>query len=441
MLRAEGLRHAFGGGRAGRVVALDDISFSLAAGQTLAIFGPNGAGKTTLLKVLAGLIHPQAGSARVDGGQRAIGWIGHESHLYAHLTVRENLLFWASLYGVAAARRGPQIAAVLDQLGIADRAEQPVWSLSRGLLQRAAIAKALVHDPQVLLLDEPFTGLDLAAAAEFRTLQHLGIVDECLRGSCTSRRAARRAPPRSPRRTGTWSGGGGGGRGGRMAELLAQAWTVARKDLVLEFRTRTALLSAVVFTALVLAVFEFGRDPTAVSALDLAPSILWVTFTFAAMLALNRAFQLELEHGTLEGLLVAPLHRVSLYWGKLFANLVFVGVVEAVGLPLFVLFFDVPVGRVLLPLVGVIALATAGFVTVGTLFSAMVIRTRFAELMLPVLLLPFLIPPLVLAVLATARLLAARPLSESAGYLRLLAAYDIVFLVVASLLFRHTVDE
>ncbi len=170
MLRAEGLRHAFGGGRGGRVVALDDISFSLAAGQTLAIFGPNGAGKTTLLKVLAGLIHPQAGSARVDGGQRAIGWIGHESHLYAHLTVRENLLFWASLYGVATARRGPQIAAVLDQLGIADRAEQPVWSLSRGLLQRAAIAKALVHDPQVLLLDEPFTGLDLAAAAEFRTL-------------------------------------------------------------------------------------------------------------------------------------------------------------------------------------------------------------------------------------------------------------------------------
>src|SRR6266704_2115622 len=172
MLRAEGLRHAFGGGRGagGRVVALDDISFSLAAGQTLAIFGPNGAGKTTLLKVLAGLIHPQAGSARVDGGQRAIGWIGHESHLYAHLTVRENLQFWASLYGVPAARRGPQIAAVLDQLGIADRAAQPVWSLSRGLLQRAAIAKALVHDPQVLLLDEPFTGLDLAAAAEFRTL-------------------------------------------------------------------------------------------------------------------------------------------------------------------------------------------------------------------------------------------------------------------------------
>src|SRR3989442_8082349 len=149
MLLAEGLHHAFG-----RVVALDGVSFSLAPGQTLAIFGPNGAGKTTLLKVLAGLINPQAGSARVDGGRRAIGWIGHQSHLYGHLTVRENLLFWGSLYGLSAARRAARAAEVLARLDMSDRAGEPVWSLSRGLLQRAAIAKALVHDPAVLLLDE-----------------------------------------------------------------------------------------------------------------------------------------------------------------------------------------------------------------------------------------------------------------------------------------------
>jgi ABC-type multidrug transport system ATPase subunit len=167
MLLADGLRHTFGGGR---VVALDGVSFSLAPGQTLAIFGPNGAGKTTLLKVLAGLIRPQAGSARVDGGRRAIGWIGHQSHLYGHLTVRENLLFWGSLYGLNAAGRGARAADVLARLDLSDRADQPVWSLSRGLLQRAAIAKALVHDPTVLLLDEPFTGLDLAAAEQLRAL-------------------------------------------------------------------------------------------------------------------------------------------------------------------------------------------------------------------------------------------------------------------------------
>lgn len=226
-----------------------------------------------------------------------------------------------------------------------------------------------------------------------------------------------------------------------VGDLLKDAWTLARKDLVLEFRTRTAFLSAAVFTALVLVVFNFGRDPTAVATGDLAPSILWVTFTFAAMLALNRAFQLELENQALEGLLVSPISRTSLYWGKFVANLVFVAVVESIGLPLFVLFFDVPVGRVLLPLVGVIALATVGFVAVGTLFSAMVIRTRFAELMLPVLLLPFLIPPLIGAVQVTARLLAGRPLSEVAGWLKLLAAYDLVFMTLATLLFPTTVDE
>src|SRR2546427_1396633 len=132
MLSAEGLRHAFGEGR-GQVVALDGVSFNLTAGQTLAVFGPNGAGKTTLLKVLAGLIRPQQGSVRVAGGRRAIGWVGHQSHLYGNLSVTENLLFWAALYGVAAAERGVRAAAILERLGLSDRAGQPVWSLSRGL--------------------------------------------------------------------------------------------------------------------------------------------------------------------------------------------------------------------------------------------------------------------------------------------------------------------
>jgi heme exporter protein B len=226
-----------------------------------------------------------------------------------------------------------------------------------------------------------------------------------------------------------------------VGEALRDAWAIARKDLRLEFRTRTAILSALVFTVLVLLVLNFGRDPTAVAAVDLAPGILWVTFTFAAMLALNRAFQLELENQALDGLLLAPVDPASLYWGKLIANLAFVGVVEAVGLPVFVLLFNVPVAHALVPLVGVIALATVGFVAVGTLFSAMVIRTRFAELMLPMLLLPFLIPPLIGAVQVTARLLASRPLSEVAGALKLLAAYDIVFVLLATLLFPLTVRE
>src|SRR2546423_2002466 len=159
MLRAEGLRHSFGAVR-----ALDDVSFTVQPGQTLAVFGPNGAGKTTLLKVLAGLIQPQRGRAAVEGGRRAIGWIGHQPQLYSQLTVSENLRFWASLYGVQPPRD------LLSRLGVAEHANRPVRALSRGLVQRVAIARALVHDPKVLLLDEPFTGLDRTAAAALRRL-------------------------------------------------------------------------------------------------------------------------------------------------------------------------------------------------------------------------------------------------------------------------------
>jgi heme exporter protein A len=167
MLRAEGLRHAFG-----RIRALDDVSFTLSAGETLTILGPNGAGKTTLLRVLAGLIRPQAGRVSLEGGRGTVGWIGHAAQLYGHLSVRENMLFWAALYDVPRSTRAAKSDTVLERVGLADRAGQPVRTLSRGLLQRAAIARALVHDPRVLLLDEPFTGLDLAAAAEFRRLLH-----------------------------------------------------------------------------------------------------------------------------------------------------------------------------------------------------------------------------------------------------------------------------
>jgi heme exporter protein A len=165
MLLAEGLRHAFGA-----VQALDDVSFTLQPGQTLAVFGPNGAGKTTLLKVLAGLIRPRAGRAQIEGGRRAVGWIGHQPQLYAHLTVHENLRFWGSLYDVPDGDIERREADLLRRLGLNEHADRPVRALSRGLVQRVAIARALIHDPRVLLLDEPFTGLDRTAAEEFRRL-------------------------------------------------------------------------------------------------------------------------------------------------------------------------------------------------------------------------------------------------------------------------------
>jgi len=140
-------------------------------------------------------------------------------------------------------------------------------------------------------------------------------------------------------------------------------------------------------------------------------------------------------------LLLAPIARGSIYLGKLVANLIFVATIELLGVPLVALFFNVPVLPFLGPLAAIIALATVGFVAVGTLFSAMTTRTRYAELLLPVLVLPFMIPPLSWAVLATVRLLAARPLSEIVGWLNMLAVYDVVFVALALMLFPATVNE
>src|SRR5258706_12261835 len=164
----------------------------------------------------------------------------------------------------------------------------------------------------------------------------------------------------------------------RSPRLLRHAWAVPSKHLLIEFRSRTAILSAAVFVVLVLVVFNFGRDPTTVSNVDLAPSILWVTFTFAAILALNRAFQLELENQSLDGLLLAPIERSSIYVGKLIANLVFVAGVELIGVPLLALFFNVPVLSYLWPLSALIALATIGFVAGGVLFLAVTALPRFS---------------------------------------------------------------
>ena len=165
MLWARDLSHAFGAIR-----ALDGISFTLDRGQTLVIFGPNGAGKTTLLRVLAGLVRPARGAAGVEGGRRSIGWIGHQSQLYGHLTVAENMRFWGTLYDVPPRDLDRRQDELLARLGLEARAGQQVRTLSRGETQRAAIARALIHDPPVLLLDEPFTGLDRLAAEELGRL-------------------------------------------------------------------------------------------------------------------------------------------------------------------------------------------------------------------------------------------------------------------------------
>jgi heme exporter protein A len=159
-----------GVGRAyGERVVLRDVSLALAPGETLAVFGANGAGKTTLLRILAGLLRPHAGRALVLGAalpregwkvRGRVGLLGHEPLLHHDLTARENLRFHARLHGVAFER----IDALLDQVGLSLRADEPVRELSRGMVQRVAACRAVLHEPEVLLLDEPTANLDPAAA-------------------------------------------------------------------------------------------------------------------------------------------------------------------------------------------------------------------------------------------------------------------------------------
>ena len=226
-----------------------------------------------------------------------------------------------------------------------------------------------------------------------------------------------------------------------MRDYVRSVWAIIAKDAMVEWRTKTALSSALVFAVLVLSILYFARDRTAVSDLEVAPAALWVTFTFAAMVVLNRAFLLERENNAMEGLLLTPVPPTAIFVGKMGGNLLFVALVELVSVPLFVLFYNVSLAERLPQLLLVTAMATIAFVSVGTLLSAMVVRTRFAELMLPVLLLPFLIPPVVGAVQVTVLVLAGRPLSDGMGWLKLLAAFDIAFVVLSVLLFEATLDE
>jgi heme exporter protein A len=176
-LQLEGLTRHYG-----ERTALGGVSLTLQAGQTLVVLGPNGAGKTTLLRILATLLRPHAGTVSVLGSslpgsewavRGRVGLLGHEPLLYRELTARENLRFHARLHGVG----GERVEELLDAVGMGGRAQEPVRTLSRGMTQRVAIARAVLHDPELLLLDEPRANLDPAGAELVEPLIGPGAVE------------------------------------------------------------------------------------------------------------------------------------------------------------------------------------------------------------------------------------------------------------------------
>ena len=217
-----------------------------------------------------------------------------------------------------------------------------------------------------------------------------------------------------------------------------QIITVATKDIKTELRTRETLSGMLVFALLVVLIFNFAFDLRVDNVRSVVPGALWVTFTFAGVLGLNRSFASERDQGSLEGLLLAPVDRSALYLGKTSANIVFMLITEVIVLPVSTVLFNL---NLLHPQLFVVALlGTIGFAGVGTLFSAIAINTRARDVMLPILLFPISIPIIIAAVKLTSAVLDTGAVTEAGTWWPLLISFDAIFLVVSALIFEYAVE-
>ena len=219
--------------------------------------------------------------------------------------------------------------------------------------------------------------------------------------------------------------------------FLEQVIAILWKDVRYELRSKQMWTGMGLFALLVLVIFNFAFDLRVDNKAAVAPGALWVAFVFASLLGLGRTIATEREIGVMDRLLLCPVDRKAIYLAKLLGNMLFIGVVEIVALPIFAALFNVPlfVGA-LLPIV---LLSTLGIAAVGTLFSAMAAATRARELLLPILVFPLIVPIVIGAVRATGTLLA--PAVNEPPWLGLIAAFDVIFLTVSMLTFEYVVED
>ena len=226
---------------------------------------------------------------------------------------------------------------------------------------------------------------------------------------------------------------------GGVVASLAQALAIAAKDVRAEIRSREAVSGSLVFALLVLVIFNFAFDLEGEMADVAGPGVLWVAIALAGMMGLGYVFAKEREQGGLQGLLLTPIDRSAIFLGKVAGALLFTFALELFLLPLFAAFANVSV--LSFGLIAVLILGTVGFVTVGTLFSAMAVTTRSRELLLPLLLLPVAAPVLIAAVEGTRSVLEGEPWSELLPALGVLAAFDVVFVALCPFLFEYVMEE
>jgi len=225
-------------------------------------------------------------------------------------------------------------------------------------------------------------------------------------------------------------------------QFLETVWLITRKDLLVEFRSREILYTTLFFAVSAVLVFAFGfvREGRVVD--DAAAGILWVAIAFSGTLALGRAFERERQNETLRGLLMAPVERPALYVGKLAGLLFMLAAVEAVVVPMVAVMFQAPVLRHPLLLLGLLLAGTVGFSAVGTLFAAMLVRTRSRDVLLPVVLYPITVPVIIAGVRGTAALFQAdADLPMARAWLSMLVFFDAVFITLALWTFEAVMTE
>jgi len=486
IIRVHNLFKAFG-----PHTALAGVNLRVAAGEWITLVGPNGAGKTTLLRILATLARPTSGDVQLFGLdaqrhgaeiRRQLGFLSHRTLLYDDLTAAQALAFYGRIYGLADG--ASRSAAMLDRFHLTARQDDLVATYSRGMQQRLAVARALLHRPQLLLLDEPYTGLDPLAA---EALTHL--LAEVNAAGCTILLAthtlesgaypARRAVvlrqgrvihdaplsdgamfPALYRRLITGECAGALPPGDDLPRdsdaspppgaptpaeqpgappFWRQIGAIVAKDLAAELHTREILGAMAVFAALMLLIFSFALDLRGAAARAAAPGVLWCAVTFAGTLGLNRSLDREQRTGGLTGLLLAPLDRAAIFLGKALGNLILMLALEAVLLPLGAILFDVPLLSV--ETAFIFFVGTLGYAAVGTLLAAMAVNTRAREALLPILLLPLVAPLLIAAVRATGGWLDGLGGAGIAVWQRWLVVYDLLIVAVSMLTFGYVVEE
>jgi heme exporter protein B len=223
--------------------------------------------------------------------------------------------------------------------------------------------------------------------------------------------------------------------GGYIGAVRAIVW----KDLAAELRSRELLSSMLVFALLVILIFNFALELDAKARATVTGGVLWVTFAFAGTLGLNRSMATEKDRGCLDGLLLAPVDRSVIYFGKAIGNLVFMVVVEAIVLPIYSVLYNVNLFQSGLLLV--ILLGSIGYVAVGTLLASMAVQTRTRDVLLPILLFPLVIPVLIAAVKASTGILEALPMDQISPWINLLIVYDVIFTAASFMLFDYIVEE